>query len=595
MALPAISSAHAVLVSSTPTDGQVLSAAPPSITLVFTESVDPAVTVIDLVDAWGMRFHPLSVHLTHGTDIIADLPRLPDQTYRVTWRTVAADDRHSTSGVVVFGVGARPAVSQSVPADPTPAAGEVLLRWTLLVSLGGLIGGLLLSRTRNRRRDSRIPCLDVDVRSAILGIALISGAIAAVAAPAFAIMQAGGLASAARLLGSQFGQSAIACSAGVLALLVVAWRQRRNGPTCLLDGLAIIGSLVVAVSSALLGHAATSPARTALESVHLLAAMTWFGALLMIAVFAVGLSRRREGKFSDGRRELARLLLPFGRVAIASVACLIMSGVLLIGDSASTIDALLTSTFGRILMLKLGLAVVGGLFGWRAHRKLRSTTTTVSMRSVCAEVLVLTAVVGCGAALASASPPQGMRWRPGVTFAGSPAASSEVGGLLEALTVRPNRPGRNFVSVTVFNSRRPAPAPISAVEVALSGPNSTPGETSAKRLTSGEWVVPTDMIRQPGDWTITIRVERPGLPSVSTDYSWKVAGSSGGPARSVVSQAPVAPIAGTVTTGLAAVLLLWLLTAQLVRRQRRRRVVAARALLATQTSIETGELATTSP
>ena len=144
---PAISSAHSVLLSSNPSDGQVLSTAPASITLVFTESVDPAMTVIDLVDLRGLRFHPRAVHLAHETNIVADLPRLPDQTYRVSWRTVSADDRHSTSGVVVFGVGARPNITASLPADPLPAPGEVLVRWTLLVSLGGLIGGLLLARS----------------------------------------------------------------------------------------------------------------------------------------------------------------------------------------------------------------------------------------------------------------------------------------------------------------------------------------------------------------------------------------------------------------------------------------------------------------
>ena len=38
------------------------------------------------------------------------------------------------------------------------------------------------------------------------------------------------------------------------------------------------------------------------------------------------------------------------------------------------------------------------------------------------------------------------------------------------LALKPNRPGQNFVTLGVFDTRRPAPAPIDEVAVQLQGP-----------------------------------------------------------------------------------------------------------------------------
>ena len=555
--------AHSVLVSSTPDDGQVLAAAPPSVDLEFTEAVDPAATVLDLVDSRGHRYPASGIHVAHETHIVGELPTLPAETYRLAWRTASADDRHETSGVIVFRVGPGAAPQTTVPPDPLPRPGEALLRWVILVCTGGLVGGLLLVAIGNRR-GSRKPLAD-DVGALMLGVGLTSGALAAVAAPMLMSVQAGGVDRAVRLLPSPFAVRSLLSEAALLVLLGITLCQRHFGISRMRNVMAGGAVAVFATASALLGHAATSGPRTALEASHLVAALAWFGTVVTLPVVAIA-AARRPGLAVQLRGELPNLLRAFGSIAVASLGWLIVSGLLLTGDSASTVDSLLTSVFGRILLVKLALALVAGLLGLHLHRRLRSTSDWAGMRALGAEALVLLGVLACVGALLSTAPPQGRRWQPGTTLTGTPTAAGESDGLLESVRISPNVPGHDFVDVDVFNSRRPAPAAITGVRVRLGGPNGESVELSARMTTGGTWVAPTDALDRPGSWTVIVLVERSGLPVVAARYGWVVSGRIGGPAHKVLSVARAAPIAGGAAAAVGALVLLALCVAGLRRR-----------------------------
>ncbi|MEO9237554.1 MAG: copper resistance protein CopC [Jatrophihabitantaceae bacterium] len=592
----AISQAHSVLLSSTPADGAVLTSAPAVVDLRFSEAVDLSLTKVRLVDSAGTVFAPTAIRLSGEADLIAVLPALARQTYRLDWQTVASDDRHATSGVVVFGIGNQAPASAPLPADPLPSAAEVLLRWVLLLGLSALVGGLVLTRLGRlgpRGRRNHDSGQDVGLHKGILAAAVVGGIVAVPAAIMLMLLQSGGPIAAYRLMSSPFGERSAIRAVALLVLLFIAWRRYRceaGRPSRSFDGDTVVALLILVVSSALLGHGATSLVRTGIESLHLLLAMIWFGSLLATTMTVLYLLRaarapgstRSLGSTAGARSAAERsaavrsasiqLLVVFGVAAIGCVAGLVITGLLLVGDSARTVDSLLMSTFGRILLVKVLLAAIGGSLGWLSHRRLRARLAALRPGALVAEVAVLAVVIGTAAALASASPPNGGQWRPSIPIAGSSTVSGEIAGLVESIQVRPNVVGHNFVMVSVFNTRRPAPAPVNGVAIRLTGPAGRTAVLQASRTAAGDWQLPTDAITVAGNWQVTVVVSRPGRVAMSADYPWTVGGRVGGPARLVVSQARLAPLAGAGAAGLTLVLL-GIALVSLLRRRRRDRLI----------------------
>jgi hypothetical protein len=90
--------------------------------------------------------------------------------------------------------------------------------------------------------------------------------------------------------------------------------------------------------------------------------------------------------------------------------------------------------------------------------------------------------------------------------------------------VRPDRPGPDFVNVSVLNTRVPAPAPVSAVKIQLTAPpplGRTVDETAVKGA-DGTWTDTTTAIDRSGPWRIHVAIERPGMPDVVLDTTWQV-------------------------------------------------------------------------
>ncbi len=143
---------------------------------------------------------------------------------------------------------------------------------------------------------------------------------------------------------------------------------------------------------------------------------------------------------------------------------------------------------------------------------------------------------GAGHGRGGARPAVGTEWTP--TSAAPPLLSRTVADLVETVKVGPNAPGRNFVTVDAFETRRPSPGPVTAVDVAVRR-SGAPDEVV--RLTAqgaGTWLGATDAFDEPGPWSLTVVAHRAGLPDARTDYAWLVADPSARLATPLVSSAP---------------------------------------------------------
>jgi copper transport protein len=136
-------SAHATVVTTTPTDGARLAAAPAQVTIEFDEHVSLGAGYARVLDGNGNRVDTGGAAV-HGDVLTVPLRTgLPDAGYVATWRVVSADS-HPVSGAFSFVVGAgQPVTAAAVGGgnaiDPGVAVLLPLARW---IGYAGLALGL---------------------------------------------------------------------------------------------------------------------------------------------------------------------------------------------------------------------------------------------------------------------------------------------------------------------------------------------------------------------------------------------------------------------------------------------------------------------
>lgn len=178
----------------------------------------------------------------------------------------------------------------------------------------------------------------------------------------------------------------------VVAILLATGAWWRSAVQSRIGGAAMIATLPLAVVPALSGHAVGDPdvpvLAVALDSLHVLGFGLWLGTLLMIVLLALP---RRVG--------VAPLVRAFSPMALLSAAIIVLSGVAGAWLHLGAVNALWTSNYGRVLLIKLGavlLVVFAGAYNWkRATPRLAEggDTGTSALRSSARLELLLGALV----------------------------------------------------------------------------------------------------------------------------------------------------------------------------------------------------------
>jgi copper transport protein len=541
--------AHAVLVSSEPTDGAALARAPGVLRLRFSEALSERFRSVRLIDARGRVVAGTSVRRGQdGRELAVAVPRLPRGTYELDWEVLAADDGHVTGGGLAFGVATRPpagARARGVPGTGGPPL-DAALRWLDFALLAALVGGLsvsvLLARAGPSARDATRP---------VLLVAASSGALAVGFGGVLLLRQAaavpGGGEALGRLLGARWGALWMVrevALAGLATAAVVLLRRRSAAVYAAAGALAV----VLAVTRALGAHAAAVEPRgpaVAAHAAHVLAAAIWAGGILGLAVALKSARGEATGLIRAIRR-------PFAWTAGLSVLALVVTGLFAAGAQVASVDALLETFYGRTLVAKTALVIVAGGFGIANGALLRRGAA--AGRLLLAEAAVGLEIVLVAAVLTASAPARGPEFA-APSAARSPVVVRAAGDVLVTATVRPNRPGVNLVSVTAVSTRRPPPAPIDRVQLRVGG-----RAIALRPVAPGRWSGGT-AFEEAGRRALAVDVERGGR-RLTAAFAWSVAPPD--PARPVVVSArPLAPL----LDGLALTLLLTAAVAVAVRRR----------------------------
>ena len=563
-------SAHADLVRSDPPSGSVLAHAPSLARLWFSEEISPEFSSAHLVDRTGAAISGSRAQAGGGDprQLAVELPSLRKGTYGLVWRVLAEDDGHATSGVVVFTVGGAAAATGTIPvaastgvAGTAATPGGVLLRWLGLCALAGLVGclavaGPVLGRAR---ADSASDTVAAGARLARRRLLTVAAGCAASAAAVGGLTLAeegrraagadGGRALGQAVLdlltGTRWGHLWLAREAALIALaaVILAIRARLREPATrratVLPVLAAALVLCVAWIEGLGSHSAAlqsaRAAAVAAYSLHVLTALLWLGALpaLVLVLFprVAGLPPREVVRACRG---------PFSTLLLISVTVLVVTGLYGAGRQVPEPGQLLSTGYGRTLLLKTALlAVVGGLglanSALLHGRRLAGPGRLVraprggapSRRLIIAEASAGAILLAAAGLLAETAPPRTPA--PPIPLAAPHAYDTTVKDLVVSVSATPNRPGINGFTVLAASSRRPPPAPIDGVTLRLGGSGASgtiplreiePGRYfGAGRLSAAGPVKITAAIRRAGErltvtmpWHLSPKAAPPKVP-----------------------------------------------------------------------------------
>ncbi|SEK82778.1 copper transport protein [Blastococcus sp. DSM 46786] len=564
--------AHATLVATTPGEGARVDTAPDEVTLQFTEGVSLGAGYARVLGADQQRVDAGNASVDGGVVTIPLRGGLPDGGYLVTYRVISADS-HPVSGAFSFAVGdgellAAGTADAGTATDPVVGTLLPVTRWVGYAGLALALGVPVLVAV----------CWPAGRESARLrGLATGGAAAVAVSALAGFLLQgpyaAGtGLGAVAdpALLGATartgVGWGALARVVLALALLLVlrrAWRAATGpgrGTTALVAALG--GGLVLATAA--VGHPVAGPwpvLAVLVAAVHAGAMAVWLGGLAGLLAAAV-----RPGAEPAA---VAAALPGFSRLAFGAVVALVVSGVVQSVREVASPTALVETTYGRLLAVKLLLVVVvlaaAGIsrvwvqqrLGVRRPRSRRTTTVhafasgvaperaepvpeevaaaaerdrvqaeaagehlPALRRSLLVEAVLAAVVLALSAVLVATPPARTALAQPVEVVLPLQGGSGSTSGSLQ-VQVEPARPGGNSLHVYLFDEagRLTQPADI-RVTLTERSQQIGPLDVALQPAGPGHFVGDGMTIPGAGTWTLTatVRLDEFTALTAATDF-----------------------------------------------------------------------------
>lgn len=614
-AVPQTASAHAYLQRSDPADGAVLATAPTDVNLWFDEPIAPDFSAIQVFD---INSQPVSVtHIRTNPDDPYHLAfSFPDElspgVYSIRWKALSEADGHFSLGMLVFGVGAETDLNSAnlmTNETPPPEATEVGLRWLNFTLLAVMMGSVLVGHfvIRPYRADAAIrPFLETAQNRVVhlagwaalllllVGLGLLGWQVRQLLTT---LPDSVSIPAAAWQIVSRTRWGLLWNGRQLLLLLLVVslFSLRRFSLAHLLPRLrfvwGIVGLLLLAlfVLQSSMGHAAAAAPYTFVsilfDALHLLAAAAWVGSLIALAAALIPMIRAPRRDAHVARALIAAGWQPFGGLAALSVGVLFATGLYSTGQQVASLDAMITTLYGRALLAKIGLffgvGAVGLLNAALLHprvarplaRLLRRPAgwTPVAIhhlpRLVLVELSLGLAVLLLTGTITAASAPRGVEYT--VAAEDVPDALTEkIDDLLITLTANPNTPGQNVFTIFAASSRRPAPAEVLRVILRFTYQEQDLGRVTvnAEEIEPGRYMVTGNYLSLVGPWRVDVAVRRAGMEDAVASFDWVVAPPGNAQPR-IISKYPLKT---PLTLGGSLLLLAVLSIGAVVLRRRRR-------------------------
>ncbi|HEX2433732.1 MAG TPA: FixH family protein, partial [Gaiellaceae bacterium] len=307
-------------------------------------------------------------------------------------------------------------------------------------------------------------------------------------------------------------QAGLAAAVGLLALL----SARRPGGRA--ATLLVVPALALAATPSLSGHASVKGGLTLLADIaHVAAGAVWTGGLafVVIALLAAG---------ADRWPLAARAVPPFSRLAVVSVAVLLVAGTFNAYEEVGAWRGLWETTYGLLLLAKIALVLpVLGLGAYNnryAVPRLRKAVASVAeqrrfLRMAGAELAIVVVIVAVTSVLVTEPPA-----RASVAPRGPYATTASLDGLEADVVVDPAKAGLNAIRLNLTD-RSGRPADVAELELSASLPSEHVGPLrfTAHRLAPGHYTVHGAQLALAGDWQLRIEARRGEFEALTTTVS----------------------------------------------------------------------------
>ena len=522
-----IASAHANVLSSTPSDGASLPSAPKEVSVTFSEDVSAVSGGLSVLNRDGKRVDDGTSHVSNGRTLVTGITdALPDGTYVATYRVLSADG-HPVSGSFIFGIG-----SGVVDTNARPTSGGDRL-WEIIGDIARAIMYLSALLAAGVAFFLAFIHDQADDRWRIIPFVRIGSFLAAVGAVGIVMSQAALLTGKGagaitdttvlrNVLTENLGWSLAMLMIGLAAVHLSTDITKK----IVSQSLALYGGLVVTVSFAVWGHASElSPRAVSLvaDAVHTTAAALWLGGL-------VGLLMVLRMRSASTVRSTALIIGRFSRMAFWTVLALAIAGLTLaLTGSNASLHALLTTTWGQLVLAKIGLTLIVVIIAaWNRRTLVPSLTAPVEddpalpvrwatlLRTVRAEALVLVIIL-CLTAILVNTPPA----RSTVTAkSGRVDIVQRVDTGQVALAVDPSVVGSNRVEVRYTDETGQTINVANTMSIEFSQPTAGVAPITRQVLASepGVFVIDGNELSVAGTWTITVAVRTGDFSEQRTSF-----------------------------------------------------------------------------
>jgi copper transport protein len=536
----------------------VLQAAPKELVFEFTEALDPTFSRVQLFDSQSQLLNggPGTLDAADPKIMRLALQDLPKGSYTALWRSRSAVDGHISEGSLPFGVGVAantasliPAPDAPDPATETPPPLDSAARWLtyvcMAVALGGLSFALLVWRPAMRRaqRDSvDTPAADAAMTAAIRRL-ILGGGLALVLASGFFLLTQAAIAAgvllgqalgtpALQLLGSRSGQLILARVALTALIMVLAWWLPPAGRgaawpwwVALLLGAGVI--LTVSLNAHAAAEAQGTLLAIAADWLHIAAMVAWLGGLIPLLV-ALRAARRTP----EQALPLAVLIPRFSWLSAPCVALLTLTGLYAYLLHIDRLDLLAATTYGRALLIKLGLFgllfLLGAINLLMLSRRLRASGNRLARafgRSVRIEVLLGLVLLLAVGAMTSVAPSE-TAWEAHERLGQEQEAS--VGDVELVLRVAPAQIGDNEFAVDVTDKRpgaQEAPAKV-LLRFDMQGMTMGALQTETQTADKQRYTTRGSFTSMGGRWNVEVVLRRAGFDDVRHTFQMDIVRSA---------------------------------------------------------------------
>ena len=368
-----IANAHPFLLDSEPGQSQN---APPGITQIITnysEAVEIGFSELRVYDTNGNQVDNKDTSYNNGeTSLIVTTPPLEDGVYTITSKVLSKVDGHLVQAAIIFGVGdvkIDSSLLEKQESSETTFIPESIARFPGLVGQTIILGGVIVSITIWSSQQTRFREVFEDIHlqykskfSKIIGY----GVIATFASNFIMLgVQTWRLeTSPLDVIGTTFGTTwLIRMIITIIIIGIWFWIEKKKEISIKEQIPLLVASLILIATTTMMGHGASTEleAPWILDYTHNLLSSIWIGGVIFFAFIALPTIAKTD---NSTKEKITLSLIPrFSGLFIIAIGILIITGPTLLWFLDDNVSSLTESTYGKLIMLKIGIAISMIAFG----------------------------------------------------------------------------------------------------------------------------------------------------------------------------------------------------------------------------------------